>query len=202
MSNLKLKRMQLHPTCWQALQRTKMTVSKDVLVRTKTELVQQLDMSSCSIENMIDTICKATCPQFKTAQALSVNGDARDRFMPTGLESLDLALHGGKTQFCLKACVLAMRNGGGSIFIGLLLLVPPPDPPAPALRIQRPRHTESRFSAERLCEIARTSFPEQFSDPEAQQALAGRCTVYSVTSTEQLLEVLKSLDEHHPVSKR
>jgi len=84
MANRKLKRMELPLTCLEALQRTKMMISKDVLVRTKTELVQQLDMNSNVIEHMIDTICKATCPQFKTAQALCVD-DTRDRFMPTGL---------------------------------------------------------------------------------------------------------------------
>jgi hypothetical protein len=52
---------------------------------------------------------------------------------------------------------------------------------------------ESRFSAERLLEIAQVEYPN-FSR-ELQHKLVERCTVYSVQSTHELTKTLSSIDE-------
>jgi hypothetical protein len=110
MAQRTLKRMALEPICWDALQRKNMTVSRDVLVCTKTELVQQLDVSSDVVENMIDKICKATCPEVRTVNVMCL-ADAPERFLPTGLDSLDDALHGGLP--CASICEVVGPAGAG-----------------------------------------------------------------------------------------
>lgn len=52
---------------------------------------------------------------------------------------------------------------------------------------------ESRFSAERLLEIAQAEYPHL--SRQLQHKLVERCTVYSVQSTHELTKTLSSIDE-------
>ena len=59
---------------------------------------------------------------------------------------------------------------------------------------------ESRFSAERLLEIAQVLYPT-LSGSE-QHKFVERCIVYSVQSTQELTQTLSSIEEVCPVYSR
>jgi hypothetical protein len=118
----------------------------------------------------------------------------------------------GKTQFCLQSCVRAIGESdalGSAIYIDTVchaqfallalhcLLAFPArynllcSASERLMRAMEPQ--ESRFSAERLLEIAQVEYPN-FSR-ELQHKLVERCTVFSVQSTHELTQTLSSIDE-------
>jgi len=76
----------LQDTCIKSSFRT----VKDVLSRTRGELVQVLDMTTSDVDDLMDTVCKHACPKPKSVMALMENKRANGGgFLSTGLPDLD-----------------------------------------------------------------------------------------------------------------
>lgn len=86
----------------------------------------------------------------------------------------------GKTQLCLQCAVCAqLHTAQGGLGEGAVVIYV---------------DTESRFSAQRLVELASTRFPSRFSSEEAQAALTRNVAVFSPANAADLSALIQSLE--------
>eukprot|EP01104_Vermistella_antarctica_P005070 TRINITY_DN15490_c0_g1_i1.p1 TRINITY_DN15490_c0_g1~~TRINITY_DN15490_c0_g1_i1.p1 ORF type:complete len:445 (-),score=62.94 TRINITY_DN15490_c0_g1_i1:34-1368(-) len=184
----------------QRLQRRGLTSCGDVLIPTKLELINTVDLDGETIiDPLLQCVSRCVAPPVSTVMQLwkTREKERQGSAVPTGLHHLDNRLRRGiprssvtevvgpagvgKTQFCHQmAAIVALpaHVGGGW--------------EAAAVYID----TEGSFSAKRLLELASERFPAHFdNEPDALTALASRVTVFRPQSSTELLELLASLEE-------
>ena len=128
------------------------------------------------------------CPEPQTCQQLFTRQINESRHLATGLTALDQCLRGGlpagtltefvgpagagKTQLCLQCAACSQAESGAVIYID----------------------TESRFSAQRLVELASARFPSRFCSEEAQSTLTRNVAVFSPANATDLGNLIQSLE--------
>eukprot|EP00802_Teleaulax_amphioxeia_P016185 Tamp_16298.p1 GENE.Tamp_16298~~Tamp_16298.p1 ORF type:complete len:405 (-),score=58.39 Tamp_16298:259-1440(-) len=190
MAQRKLARIKLPGGCDEALRREGVTLAKDIINKSRQELVSQLGLHAQLCDELYSAVAANICPEPRSVLDCMQAKQAAVCFLRTGMASFDKILRGGipcggiteivgpagagKTQFCLQSCVRAIGEcgaHGSAIYID----------------------TESRFSAERLLEMAQVLYPT-LSGSE-QRKFVERCIVYSVQSTQELTQTLSSIEE-------
>ncbi|XP_060085718.1 DNA repair protein RAD51 homolog 2-like [Ylistrum balloti] len=161
MSSKRLRRVGLSKEALDCLSKNNIHSCKDLLSKTKLELLKFLGLSIYKVDEVVELCSKSCAPKPQTCLELWKKRKEKGcHFFQTSLPDLDKVLHGGipvgtiteisgpagcgKTQFCLMLsvqCTLSLELGG---LAGNVLYI----------------DTESAFSAERLVEIAQAKHPD------------------------------------------
>ena len=167
---------------------------RELLDLTVLDLSELLDLSMKEAAQLVSTVAAAVCPAGQPVSALLARKRTEASHLPFNLPALDLALRGGapvgavtelvgaagagKTQACLQLAAAATLPlsagglGGSAVYID----------------------TESRFSGERLVEIARGRWPDSFREPASVEALLKGVVVIAPGSGVELLQRLEGLE--------
>ncbi len=98
MAARKLRRLGLNEQCLDALQRNGLISCKDLLSKTKFELVDILDLDQQTVDELLLIVYQSCCPEPKTVASMrTVNSSLgpTDLFLPTNIPDLDMSLRGG-----------------------------------------------------------------------------------------------------------
>ena len=98
MAARKLKRMGLNGPCMDALQRNGFVCCKDLLSKTRIELVDILDMDEHTVDELLNVVYQSCCPEPKTEASMRSKTSSlgpMDSYLPTQIPDLDTSLRGG-----------------------------------------------------------------------------------------------------------
>ncbi|KAL5009265.1 hypothetical protein ScPMuIL_014846 [Solemya velum] len=168
---------------------------KDLLSCHILELLKLTGLGYYKIRNVIDKCCEACAAQPITGyELLKMREERHSNFFPLSLLDLDEVLHGGlpmgtiteitgpsgcgKTQFCVMLSVLATLPTSMGGLEGAVIYL----------------DTESAFSAERLVEVARTRFPQYYTDEQLLH-LSSQVFVDTHQTCNSLIKRLETLEE-------
>jgi RAD51-like protein 1 len=194
MSGRRLARVGLENDIVNGLSARGVNTARELLELTAEDISELLDVSLQDAKAVQSRVAQTVCPEPVTVLALLQRRATEPHHLSFDLKPLDEALRGGipvggitelvgpagvgKTQFCKQLAVRVQLPvsegglGGSVIFID----------------------TESRFSAARLVEIARTRWPQRFASDEAAEALARNVVLFSPASSAELQQRLESLE--------
>lgn len=182
-----LSLLELDMSLVKMLAERKLHNTRDIFAKTPFDLVELLDLPYDQVEQLLDDIASKIAPA--PISALEMWRQSRYH-LPTAFQPLNTALHGGlpaasitelvgpaslgKTQFCLTMTVLSCRHNkrGSVLYID----------------------TESKFSPQRLAEIAVARYPNEFGTEPTLAALLDRVIVAKPEDSEDLLRKLNSLE--------
>ena len=98
MAARKLKRLGLNEQFVEALQRHGFVCCKDLLLKTRIELVDILDMDEKTVDELLAAVYRSCCPDAKNVASMrSTNSSLGpiDSSFQTNIQDLDLSLRGG-----------------------------------------------------------------------------------------------------------
>ncbi|XP_033736018.1 DNA repair protein RAD51 homolog 2-like isoform X2 [Pecten maximus] len=195
MSSKRLRRVGLSKEVLDCLSKNSIYSCKDLLSKTKLELLKFLGLGIFKVDEVVQLCSKACAPKPQTCLELwNKRKEKGCHFFQTSLPDLDNVLHGGiptgtiteisgpagcgKTQFCLMLtvqCTLPLELGG---LAGNVLYI----------------DTESAFSAERLVEIAQAKHPDLFVGDKLVE-LTSQVFVDTQQTCASLMERLQTIEE-------
>jgi hypothetical protein len=182
------------------------------------ELVSALGLPSTVCNELLAQVALNICPEPRSVTECISAKETETRFLPTGLCAFDATLRGGlpcggitevvgpagagKTQFCLQSCVRAIGewDANSAIYVDTVCAtclhpgecLRKSSAPNRAVSVSR-CWQESRFSPDRLLEIASHLFPNL--SQERLNKIAERCIVFTVQSTAELMTTLQQLED-------
>ncbi|OWF38690.1 DNA repair protein RAD51-like 2 [Mizuhopecten yessoensis] len=194
MSSKRLRRVGLGKGVLDCLSKNNIYTCKDLLSKTKLELLKFLGLSIYKVDEVVELCSKACAPKPRTSLELWNKRKQGCHFFQTSLPDLDKVLHGGipmgtiteisgpagcgKTQFCLMLsvqCTLPLELGG---LAGNVLYI----------------DTESAFSAERLVEIAQAKHRDLFVEDKLVE-LTSQVYVDTQQTCASLMDRLETIEE-------
>ena len=200
-SHLFLRRLRctcaLQPEAIEKLENNNVHTVRDLLARTVWDVHEIIGTSTIEeVRVMLEAVAKEVAPAGTTAKIeLLKNWIGPRGHLRTCIDPLDSVLYGGvragviteivgpaglgKTQFCLQMSVIGcLEKLDGD--------------PGGRKRILY-MDTEKKLSAERLSEIAKSRFPENFAEHGSMQEMLERIIVQTPSTTTDLLETLQNL---------
>lgn len=186
-----LSRLHLDPDIQSRLSSRSIHTAKDIFSKTTLDLSELLDLSIDQAAKLLQEVATHILPHPTTAYELYKQSTSTPRYLRTLLPPLDSALLGGlqaggitelvgpaglgKTQFCLGMCIVGcldrLSEEGRVLYID----------------------TERKFSGERLAQIARSRFPDNFAIPESMATMLDRVLIKSPETSKELLDLLQGL---------
>eukprot|EP00958_Prasinococcus_capsulatus_P028430 scaffold6702_cov390-Prasinococcus_capsulatus_cf.AAC.6 len=136
---------------------------KDFLCLTKAELLELLDLPVARVESIAQIVSHAACPSFQRVFEIYQGRAQSHNFLPTDLAPLDVVLRGGIAAGSITELVGPAGMGKSQLckLLAVNATLPPPRGSGGSVIYM---DTEKAYSSRRVFEIAKTRFPEVFSE--------------------------------------
>lgn len=193
MSLRSINRVGLKDTVQRACESASISTCRDLFSHTSLDLVQALDLSLHSVNEIFASVSSSVKPEAHNAWDLMQLTSKRQRRIPTGISPIDASFNGGLPTGIITEILGAAGSGKTQCCISIA---------ARALLSAGPKHsgvgvifvdTEMRFSPTRLREVIVALAPRL--TPAQTLATISRCLVMNVQTLAELNDSLRAIED-------